>query len=272
MSGQSQPSDGRAVIADVRRDGIAEILRAAGSVTVAEVEQRFGVSSMTARRDLAELERRGVARRTHGGAVLPSITAHEDSFLSRLQQSTGAKGALAGAAAAMVGEEESVFLDSSSTAYHVARALIERGLRLTLITNSQPIMDLVASHPSGDVELIGVGGSLRRLTRSFVGPLATGAIRAHYADKAFFSVKGVTPDGALTDADTLEAEVKRSMLEHAHESVLLVDRTKLDSRGMTVIEQVDAVSLVLGCGMSQDDVASLTALGARVRAVPEEGM
>lgn len=266
-----QPGGTRPLIADVRRQGIIEMLNAEGSVTVASIEQRFGVSSMTARRDLADLERRGIARRTHGGAVLPTSASHEDSFTSRMQRSPAAKQRLASAAAQLVGDEESVLLDSSSTAFHVAAALLERNVKATVITNSQPIMDLVGSHPSPTLDLIGIGGSLRRLTRSFVGPVATAAVQAHYADRMFFSVKGLTRDGALTDADPLEAEVKRSMLEHAAESVLLVDHSKLESRGLAVIAHVSDVNRVMTCGVDEQELAPLIALGMRVQAVAPDG-
>lgn len=252
------------VIADVRREGIAEMLRSAGSVTVIEVEERFAVSSMTARRDLAELERRGLARRTHGGAVLPAITSHEDSFKSRMHRSSAAKELLGRAAAAMVSEGEAVFLDSSSTAYHVARALLDGGGRNTVITNSEPIMDLVASHPNSQCELIGIGGTLRRLTRSFVGPVATHAVHAHFADRVFFSIKGLARDGALTDADVLEAEVKRSMVERAEDAVLLIDGTKLASRGLSVIAHISEVGHVLAADLDDDETARLAAYGVPV--------
>jgi DeoR/GlpR family transcriptional regulator of sugar metabolism len=262
--------EGRTVIADVRRREIAEIVRAEGSVSVAQVEELFGVSSMTARRDLAELVRQGVARRTHGGAVAPELTSHEDSFVSRLERQSAVKGALAEVAAAMVVAGESVFLDSSSTAYHVARALLERGEHITIITNSQPIMDLVASQAAPEVDLIGIGGTLRRLTRSFVGPIATAGVSAHFADHVFFSVKGLTRDGVLTDADGLEAEVKRSMVRQADAAVLLVDRSKLDARGLSVIGRIGAVSTVLAAGMTDKEVASLAAHGVRVQVVSGE--
>src|SRR3954464_8882233 len=87
--------EGPGIRAEPRRREITERLRANGAVTVAEVEERFGVSPMTARRDLAELERRGVVRRPHGGAVLPSISAHEDSFARRLEVDAGDKARLA---------------------------------------------------------------------------------------------------------------------------------------------------------------------------------
>src|ERR1700753_238022 len=104
-----------------RRSAIADLLRDTGAVTVTEVEARFGVSPMTARRDLAELERQGIARRTHGGAVLPSISAPEDSFAQRVEVATEARARLAEVAVAMLAPRETVFLDSSSTAYFVAR-------------------------------------------------------------------------------------------------------------------------------------------------------
>src|SRR5437868_136232 len=115
-------------------------MRTMGAVTVAEVEELFGVSPMTARRDLAELERR------EGGPEL---------------------------------------------------------------------------------EVIGIGGNLRRLTRSFVGPFAVRTVQGHFADRLFFSVKGIAANGMLTDAEPLEAELKRTMIEQASDTVLLIDHSKL---------------------------------------------
>ncbi len=246
------------------------MIRATGSVTITDVEQRFAVSPMTARRDLAELERRGLARRTHGGAVLPAITSHEDSFKSRMHRSSDAKALLGQAAAAMVTDGETLFLDSSSTAYHVARALVDGGGRHTIITNSQPIMDLVASHPTSESELIGVGGTLRRLTRSFVGPIATHAVHAHFADRVFFSIKGLAGDGELTDADVLEAEVKRAMVGRAQDAVLLIDGTKLSSRGLSVITHITHVGHVVAAGLDAADVAQLRSYDVPVLLADQE--
>ena len=264
-------SEPRALLADARRAAIVERLRSTGSVTVAELEEQFGVSSMTARRDLAGLERQGLARRTHGGAVMPSIAAHEDSFASRLEVATEAKGALATAAAAAVAEGESVFLDSSTTAYHVARALVDRGVHATVITNSLPVMELVATQPSASIDLVGIGGMLRPLTRSFVGPFAVHTVLGHIADRVYFSVKGVTPDGALTDPDSLEAEVKRAMIAHAEHAVLLVDESKLATHGRSVMGRLADLSRVLAHGLSEDRLAGLRAAGARVERVNADG-
>src|SRR5438128_1566159 len=199
------------MLADERRRLIAERLRQDGSVSVATLEEEFGISPMTARRDLGELERQGIARRTHGGAVLPGLSSHEDSFFQRLEVEVDAKERLADAALAELSPGEAIFVDSSTTGYFAARRIVGHNLRCTLLTNSVPIMELVCAAEAPQVDLIGVGGSLRKLTRSFVGPQALRAVEAHFADHAIFSVRGVT-DGYLTDPDPLEAEIKRAMI------------------------------------------------------------
>jgi DeoR/GlpR family transcriptional regulator of sugar metabolism len=266
---RKRPLESRPVLAESRRRAIAETLKASGAVTVAEVEARFGVSPMTARRDLAELERRGVVRRTHGGAVLPATSAHEDSFARRLRTSAAAKEALAAAAVAGLASGESVFLDSSTTSYFVARAIVETGLAATVLTNSLPVMELVQREGSPELELIGVGGTLRRLTRSFVGPYAVRMIQGHFADRVLFSVKGLAGGATLTEADPLEAEVKRAMIAQAGEATLLVDGTKFDVRGLSVIAPVTDVTGVLAHGLGGDELAALRAAGATVRAVDD---
>ena len=191
---------------------------------------------MTARRDLDELERRGVLRRTHGGAVLPATAAHEDSFARRLKVAPRPSGGSPRRRSRACAPGETVFLDSSTTSYFVARRIIETGIATTVLTNSFPVMELIFNESTADAEIIGVGGTLRRLTRSFVGPFAVRTVQGHFADRLFLSVKGLTENGMMTDADALEAEVKRTMIAQAGESTLLVDRVRRSSvRGLSVI-------------------------------------
>ena len=262
---QENHGDGRTLLAETRRLAIAEALRANGSIAVADVQTRFGVSPMTARRDLDELERRGVLRRTHGGAVLPTTSAHEDSFARRLRVETAAKARLAAEAVALLSPRETVFLDSSTTSYFVAKQLIEQGTPVTVLTNSLPAMELIFNEGGPDVELIGVGGTLRRLTRSFVGPYAVRTVEGHFADRLFLSVKGLTEQGVMTDADALEAEVKRTMIAQAGEATLLVDRSKLGVRGLSVVASVAEVAGVVATGLTDAEAAPLRATGAAVR-------
>src|SRR4051812_32258323 len=101
------------MLSEERRSIMAALLQAEGAVTVTDLQARFGVSPMTARRDLAILADRGVARRTHGGAVLPSIAAGEHSFAHRLRDAPEAKLRLAEAAVALLEPGETLFLDAS---------------------------------------------------------------------------------------------------------------------------------------------------------------
>lgn len=253
-------------IPEIRRRAIAEHLRAHGGSSVADLEQEFQVSPMTIRRDLRELDRQGLVRRTHGGAVAPGLTAHEDSFSQRLNLEAEAKQRLAAAAAALVEPGETIFIDSSSSAYYAARAILDKGVRVAVITNSVPVMQMFTA-TEANVELIGVGGWLRRLTLSLVGPATVRGIREHFADKLFFSVKGLAHDCSLTDPDPLECEVKRAMIDRAEESILLLDREKLENRGSHLISGCEALSTVLAAGLSTREVARLKATGTRVSCV-----
>jgi len=235
----------RTIVPAERRRLIAERLRETGSITVASLESEFGVSPMTARRDLALLEREGRARRTHGGAVLPELASHEDSFLHRLEQATEVKQRLADAAVGRLEAHETVFVDGSTSAYFAVRRMLESGIALTILTNSVPIMDLVGTAESPNVALVGLGGSFRKLTRSFVGPDTVTALAGYFVDKVIFSVKGITQEGYLTDPDELEAEVKRTMIAHARTAVLLADATKFEDRSLNVIAPLERVALAV---------------------------
>jgi DeoR/GlpR family transcriptional regulator of sugar metabolism len=194
----------RPVVPAERRRLILEMLREQGSLTVGAVEEAFEVSPMTARRDFALLAEGGHARRTHGGAVLPELAAHEDSFQSRLAQEVDAKRRLASAVVETVKPGETIFVDCSSSSYYVVREVLDRGLGVTLLTNSVPVMALVGGADAPQVELIGLGGTYRKLTQSFVGAHALRAIESFFADRVIFSCKGIERQGFLTDPDALE--------------------------------------------------------------------
>jgi DeoR/GlpR family transcriptional regulator of sugar metabolism len=252
-------------LSEQRREQIRALLIEAGAVTVGELQARFSVSPMTARRDLDELGRRGFAKRTHGGAVLPSVAAPENSFAQRVGVATEAKARLADAAFGLLRPGETIFLDSSSTAFYLARRIALEAIRVRVITNSGPVMQVLAAGEDPEIDLYAVGGKLRRLTGSYVGPSSVRTVREHFADRLFLSVTGVTRDGTLTDVDVLEAEVKRAMLEQAEESVLLLDGSKLAAHGRQAIAPLAAVTLVLADGLAESDAERLRAGGATVR-------
>jgi DeoR/GlpR family transcriptional regulator of sugar metabolism len=255
------------MLPDERRRLIAQRLLKRGSVSVSALEAELRISPMTVRRDLDELERQGVARRTHGGAVLPGLSSHEDSFVHRLEVATDAKERLAEAALQLVEPGEAVFIDSSTTGYFAARKIVHENVKCTVLTNAVPVMQLVCEAEAPQVELIGVSGSLRKLTRSFVGPLALAGIEAHFADLALFSVKRVSDDGYLTDPDALESEIKRGMIRRARRSVLMVDGSKFDRPALSVVARAGDVTSALAADVTQAVLTRLAGTGIDARAV-----
>jgi DeoR/GlpR family transcriptional regulator of sugar metabolism len=242
-------------------------LREAGSVTVAGLEEEFGISAATARRDLAVLERQGKAKRTHGGAVPPGLAQHEDSFQQRLGEAVEAKKRLARAAAKLLGADETVYIDSSTTAYFAARRMLAEAPNVTYLTNLVPAMDLFSAADPSRASMVGLGGIFRPLTLSFVGPCTIYAVETYLANRVFLSVKGVTPDGYLTEPNPLEAEVKRAMIRRSENPVLLVDGRKFERRGASVIAHVSEVSLVIAADAGRTHVERLEASGVEVRSV-----
>ena len=242
-------------------------VREAGSVTVDGLEKELGISAATARRDLALLERQGKVKRTHGGAVPPGLTQHEDSFQQRLGEAVEQKKRLARAAAALLGADETVFIDSSTTAYYAARRILAGNSGVTFLTNLVPVMDLFSNADPSGRSMVGLGGIFRALTLSFVGPCTIHTIESYMADRTFLSVKGITSEGYLTDINPLEAEVKKAMIRHAERPVLLVDGRKFEQRGFSVIDHVSEVSLVVTADARRSHVEALEDLGVDVQSV-----
>ena len=239
-------------------------VREAGSVTISGLEKELGISAATARRDLAVLERRGKVKRTHGGAVPHGLAQHEDSFQQRLSEAIEAKKRLARAAAALPGADETVFIDSSTTAYFAARRMLAGTSGFTCLTNLVPVMDLFSTADPSRASMVGLGGIFRPLTLSFVGPCAIRAVESYVADRVFFSVKGITPEGHLTEPNPLEAEVKRALIRRSDSPVLLVDGRKFERRGACVIAHVSEVSLVITADARKSYGAAVESLGVPV--------
>jgi DeoR/GlpR family transcriptional regulator of sugar metabolism len=243
------------------------LVREAGSVTVAGLEKELGISAATVRRDLGMLERQGKVKRTHGGAVPPGLTQHEDSFQQRLGEAVEQKGRLARVAAALLETDETVFIDSSTTAYYAARRMLAGTSGFTCLTNLVPVMNLFSTADPSGASMVGLGGIFRALTLSFVGPCTIHTIESYMADRAFLSVKGITSEGYLTDINPLEAEVKKAMIRHAERPVLLVDGRKFEQRGFSVINHVSEVSLVVTADARRSHVEALEDLGVDVQSV-----
>jgi DeoR family transcriptional regulator of aga operon len=257
-------SERRYLVPAQRRRHILELLRERGSVSIFTLAEEFGVSPMTARRDLDSLAKQGRARRTHGGAALPEVAAQEDSFDSRFEQKVGEKVRIAKAVVATLKPSETLFMDSSSTAYYVLREILDARIAATVLTNSLPAMAAVGSFDMPAVELVALGGSFRKLTRSFVGAETVREIQSFYADRLVFSVKGIEAQGFLTDPDPLEAEVKLAMISRARMVTLVATAEKFDERGLSVITAADRIHAAYLADPPPEGVKTLELAGVEI--------
>lgn len=194
-----------------------------GEVRVTDLVVLTGASSVTIRRDLAELEQLGAIERTHGGARRPAKRGAAMPFGSRWEADRAVKGALARAAAALILDEESVVLDNGTTCYAVARELAGRDL--TVLALSLHAAAELGSRPG--VRVITPGGPVETDTLALIGSAAVRAARDFRADVAVLGACAADPDEGLTSTSYEDAELKRAMLAGARRRVLVTAASKL---------------------------------------------
>lgn len=218
-------ADGGAMRREGRMRHILEALDREECVEVGSLVESLAVSHMTVRRDLAELERRGYLIRRYGGAVKSEAVESLFSFSRRLERAAGQKERICRAAAGMVADGEVVFIDCGTTLSRLAAHLRGRR-RLTVVTNSLPVVSELIDRPAIRLNL--VGGEVVGERRAVYGAAAERAIGEHHADKAFIGADGLSLAGGLSSYDEKEAGVTRRMAESAERVYLLCDSSKLE--------------------------------------------
>lgn len=210
-----------------REQEIMELLRESGHLSVRQLSQQLYTSESTVRRILADLEQKGLVRRSYGGAEPVESHNHVAAFRSRAQENRRAKEEIANKAAAMVPDGSIVFLDQSTSSYHLAVAL-KKKKALTVVTNNVEIAALLSQT---DFEVYVSGGRLSRQMRMcLVGEDAYKMFHEIHADFAFFSARSLSDDGIVSDCDRDEICVRNVMLQNARCRVFLCDSTKFNSR------------------------------------------
>ncbi len=214
-----------------RQLDIVRRLRVNGALSVDDLAAGLRVSTATVRRDLRQLQSEGKLTRVHGGAYLPASSGEdadvERPFAMVATVDETEKLAVARAAAATVRDGETVLLDIGTTTRLLAQEL--RGRRLTIATASLAVLDVLRGDDA--VELVLLGGQLRRAYHSLVGVLTEDALRQIHADTAFIGASGVWSDGSVLDSTLVEVSVKRGLIAASGRRVLLADRHKFPGTG-----------------------------------------
>lgn len=222
------PNDSRHARQLARRQQIAETVMAEGSMRIEDITERFGISLMTAHRDVDELVSRGLCRKTRGIVSAAPTSLIEASDIYRINRQTEEKKLIAAAAMQFVEPGQAIFFDDSTTVLQMVPHLSSRA-PLTVITNSLTLMNEAREMP--DITLLGLGGKLFNWCNAFVGGMTTSEIRKLRADVAFISIAAITDDLLFHQSPEM-VETKRAMLDCAAKRILLADHSKFERRAL----------------------------------------
>jgi DeoR/GlpR family transcriptional regulator of sugar metabolism len=197
---------------------------------------------MTVRRDIEVLAQRGLVTRVHGGATAAGSSVDEPGFAANTVLHTAAKRAIA-AAAALIEPGASVALSAGTTTHAVASALLDVP-RLTVVTNSLRVAEVLYESPRDDLTVVLTGGE-RTPSDALVGPVAVAALRRLHVDWLLMGVHGMDAEAGFTTPNLAEAETNRALLESARQVAVVADNSKWGVVGLSTIAMLDEVDVVI---------------------------
>lgn len=251
-----------------RLDAILEYLLADQDASAQSLATRFGVSLMTAHRDLDELQRRGIIRKFRGGVSVQRTSTYEIAATLRRLVAVPQKRAIAAAAHQLVSPGQSVLLDDSTTAASMLDHLLDVE-DLHIVTNYLPALSRIAA--DGRSALTAIGGTYDVGHESFLGVAAAASIRGLRVDTVFFSTSSADAHGTYHQEESIVA-VKTEMIRSARRRVLLMDSSKLGGTSLHLVTDWSSIDhLVTDTAAPADLLDTLRTRGVAVTVVdPEE--
>lgn len=250
--------------AEERRQAMAELVAQRGRLSVTDLADAYAVTTETVRRDLSVLERAGVIRRVHGGAVpADALTVLETAVGDRDLAQAEEKDQIAKAALDLLPPAGgSLLLDAGTTTSRLA-TLLPRDLRLTVITNAVPVASRLADLPGVDLHLL--PGRVRRTTQAAVGEETVAALTLLRADVAFVGTNGIDLEHGLSTPDHSEAAAKRAMVRAGRRVVVLADSSKIGRENTVRFAELGEIDvLVTDDGIDEVDVKAFEDRGVEV--------
>jgi DeoR family fructose operon transcriptional repressor len=245
-----------------RQQEILRLARDGGRVDVVSLAEEFQVTAETIRRDLKALDRAGLLRRVHGGAIPAGRLDFEPDLAERESTAADEKDRIAAAALAELPADGTMILDAGSTLARLA-AVLPPETNLTVVTHSLPIAARLADHPGIQLHL--VGGRVRHRTRAAVDAWALRAYGEIRADVALVAANGFSAEHGLTTPDLAEAAVKRAAVAAARRVVLLADSSKHGQEHFARFGDIGDVDLLItDSGLSPEDTAAIERGGTEV--------
>lgn len=245
-----------------RKSRILEILKENQRVDVQGLNKILQVSESTIRRDLKELEESNLLKRTHGGAIALNSVNFEPTFSEKEVSNSELKKAIAEKALEQIGEGDVILLDSGTTMLYLAKEL-KRFRKLTVVTNAISIAQELQTYEG--IEVIMLGGSLRKGILSLVGPFAEQILSMIHVDKAFIATNGIDTREGLSTPNVDEASIKRKMIASAKKTILLADSSKVGVVNLVKFASLsDIHSFITDKGIDESSMSELMKSGMDV--------
>lgn len=224
-----------------RRQSILNLLTKEGFISIVELGKRFDVSEMTIRRDLVYLQEQGLLKRTYGGAIPTEPAFFELSQQVKLSAFVSEKERIANYCAEIIADGDVIILDSGSTTMQIAKTLKDRSV--TVITNDLFIVSELVNY--ANIQLLVIGGEVRRTTNNMTGLKATEFFSDLNADKLFLAVEGVEKQSGLSVPDLAELGIKRKMMQSANQVIVVADHSKIGRNTLGIIAPLSEADLLV---------------------------
>lgn len=225
-----------------RREHLIRLLRTEGVLSVRQLTEQLGVSHMTVRRDIAELEKDGRASSIPGGVQLPSSFRIEPAFADKARTDMAEKNGIAHGVQSLLEDDMVIYLDAGTTTGALIPHIFQHS-NMTIVTNDFVIVDRLLTSTTNHV--LHTGGRVEAINRSTVGPFAATMLRAINVDIAFISTSSWDLAHGITSPHEGKIEVKRAAMESASSSVLLATSSKYGKYGMYRIADLDEFDTIV---------------------------
>ena len=242
-----------------RHNTIMELLMKHGSIQVSDLVNLLNVSSVTIRKDLTELEKQDKLYRSHGKAILINPYINNRAVSEKEKLATEEKRAIGRVAAQLINTDDSIIIASGSTVHALARSIVPLH-RLTVVSASLPVSEILSQNES--VDIIQLGGMLRHSSLSVVGQYSESILKDCSFSKLYMGVDGIDFEYGITTTDIREAELNQKMMQAAQKTIVLADSSKFGRRGFAKIANMEDVDIIItDAGVSPKDVMALEERG-----------
>ncbi len=251
-----------------RREKILELLRRFGTMSVVDLASQLSVTEATIRSDFKALYDNGLITRVYGGATAAWKNPHEESLREKENRNFRKKCRIGKLAASLIGDNETVMLDSGTTTNRVAQHLVDHK-DLTVITNGLNVLNTLIGMQN--INLYAVGGQVGHRSYAIIGPETEKDLERFNAKTCVISVDGVSLERGLTNNVLFEANITSCLIRRAERTILVSDNSKIGKICLVPICDIAEIDIfVTDASTPADFLKTLEDMGIKVYVAPDE--